>query len=328
MLPLKYLFHDKNLALSILSRWNYDADQPNLMEHFRISSNAIYPFKHQDKVQFLRFAPAVEKSAKSILAELEFLSYLHQQGYPCLTTVLSKQGNELEVVETSKGVYHAVVFARVPGKGLNPELMTDEMVFGWGKALGCLHRLSKEFQPLKHRRIDYVEQLQWIAEELTRFPDEDLAREEVRIVSEWLAKLPKDESNFGLVHYDFETDNVFYDDETQSFHAIDFDDAVYHWFMMDVTTALMSYKDDAPEGTFESAKHHFIAGYRSEHELTDEMVALMPGFIRYQNLYGYVRILHSAHEQLSDEPEWMVNLRQRWEHGLKRSRSAKFGKPL
>lgn len=327
MLKLKHLFHDQSLALSILSNWEYDADEPHLMERFRISANAVYPFRNRGGLQFLRFAPADEKTAEAILSELDFLRYLRKHDYPCLTAVLSRQGNELEVVETSKGRYHAVAFGCVPGKSLEPEHMTDQVVHGWGKAMGRLHRLSAGYRPAGPRRIDYLGQLEWMADVLAGFPDEHLARQEVRTVFDWLSTLPKNESNFGLIHYDFETDNVFHDETTGRLHAIDFDDAVYHWFMMDLTTALMSYKADAPEGRFESAKEQFIAGYRTEHELSDDLLTLMPGFIRYQSLYAYVRVLRSTHEKLTEEPDWMLNLRKRLDQALVK-RGAEFGKPI
>ena len=324
MLQLKYLFQDKETALSILSRWNYDENQPDLMERFRISANAVYSFTDQGIRHFLRFAHEEEKSRGQILAELAFLRYLIQNGYPCLRPVLSKHGNEVEVVDTPSGRYYASVFLGAPGKSLGDQPITAEMLFGWGKQMGLLHRFSKDYTPHNYRRIDHAGQLKWMAEVLATFPDEELARTELRIVSDWLSKLPKSKDNYGLIHYDFETDNVFYSEDTKEFHIIDFDDAVYHWFALDVTTALATYEGDNPE----LAQEQFVAGYRTEHHLDEQWQALSPGFVRYQALYGYVRVIRSARDRdFGEEPDWMVRLRNKFAKYCEKRRE-QFGKDI
>ena len=324
MLQLKHLLHDRDRALSILSRWNYDESQLDLMERFRISANAVYGFTNQGIRHFLRFAHEEEKSREQILAELAFLRYLNQNGYPCLHPVVSKHGNELEVVDTPNGRYYASVFLGVPGKSLGDQPITAEILFGWGKQMGLLHRLSKDYTPEDYRRIDHAGQLNWMAEVLATFPDEELARTELRIVSDWLSKLPRTKDNYGLIHYDFETDNVFYSEDTKEFHIIDFDDPVYHWFALDVTTALATYEGDNPE----LAQEQFVAGYRTENHLDEQWQALSPGFARYQALYGYVRVIRSTRDKdFGEEPDWMAGLRQKLAKFCER-RSTNFGKPI
>ena len=47
-----------------------------------------------------------------------------------------------------------------------------------------------------------------------------------------LEQLPVSPAGYGLVHYDFEPDNVFYDGETC--HVIDFDDSMEHFYAIDL----------------------------------------------------------------------------------------------
>jgi len=324
MLQLRHLLHDRERALNILARWNYDENQPHLLERFRISANAVYAFTHEGVRHFLRFAHAEEKNQEQILAELEFLRYLSANGYPCLRTALSKHGNELEVFDTPTGRYYAVVFLGVPGKSLGDQPLTADLLFGWGKQMGRLHRLSQDYTPADYRRDDHTARLEWMAEVLAAFPGEDLARKELKIVGDWLAQLPQTTDNCGLIHYDFETDNVFYSEDSGEFHVIDFDDAVYHWFAMDVTTALASFDGDDPS----LAKGQFIEGYRTEHTLDEEWLALMPGFRRYQLLYGYVRVIRATRDKdFGEEPDWMSGLRQKLAKFCE-SRSVHFGRPI
>ncbi len=327
MLPLKYLVHNQELVLSILSRWEHDRDQLHLLERFRISANAVYPFKCAGELRFLRFAPLSEKPADGILAELDWISFLRANGYPCLAPVLSKHGRRLEILETPWGAYAATAFTAVPGKSLESLQMTEAIIHGWGQSLGRLHRLSMSYQPTGNQRPSYRQRLQWMDDMLQALPGEDLARQELTLVSKWLNSLPQDSQSFGLIHYDFETDNVFHDPLTNAFHAIDFDDAVYHWFMMDITVSLMSYADDAAPDQFERALPAFVAGYRTERRLDDVWLERMPGFQRYLRLYGYVRILYAAREPVAEQPDWMNRLSERLDALLKR-RSADFGKPI
>ena len=76
MLKLKYLFQNKDLAHMLLSNWENDNEDSNLLNYCRISSNAVYWCKNQGNTFFLRFVSAEEKSMEKILAELEFLRYL------------------------------------------------------------------------------------------------------------------------------------------------------------------------------------------------------------------------------------------------------------
>jgi len=321
------LFENKDLAHMLLNNWKYDNDDSNFLKYYRISSNAVHWCKNQGNTFFLRFAPCEEKSKKNILAELEFLRFLRNNGYSAVDTILSKSGNELEVVNTPWGTYYAVAFKEVSGKQISRLPLTDDIIFGWGKALGKLHKLSSEYKPVNNIRNDWKETMDWMEDVLSNFSDEITAKSELYILKDYFLKLPTTKENFGLIHYDFESDNVFYDEITKNYNSIDFDDAMYHWYAMDIEQALDSMKDDMPEDQVESSVNQFIKGYRSEHNISDDMLKLLPIFRRYANLYGYVRVLRSIEEKWNNEPEWMVNLRTRLENLLNK-RNCTFAKPI
>ena len=62
--------------------------------------------------------------------------------------------------------------------------------------------------------------------------------QEAKLLNELFSKLPKNEQNYGLVHFDFELDYIFYDISTDMLNIIDFDDSMYHWYAMDIEQAL------------------------------------------------------------------------------------------
>ena len=248
------------------------------------------------------------------------MSYLRCNGYPAVDTILSKAGNELEVVDTPWGTFYAVAFKKVLGKQITEMPLTKDMIFGLGKALGKLHKLSSEFKPVNNKRNDWKEIADWMEDVLSTFPDETVAKSELAILRSYLSKLPTTKENFGLIHYDFETDNVFYDEVTKTYNTIDFDDAMYHWYALDMEQSLDSLKEDMPEEQVEPSVKEFIKGYRSEYDISDEMLKLLPLFRRYANLYGYVRILHSVEEKWNNEPDWMINLRIKLENLLNKGK--------
>lgn len=48
-----------------------------------------------------------------------------------------------------------------------------------------------------------------------------------------LARLPRNLENYGFVHYDFEPDNVFWHEESSVCASIDYEDGMYHFFLLD-----------------------------------------------------------------------------------------------
>lgn len=327
MLKLKYLFDNRDLAEMILKNWEYDLDSIKLFDFYRISANAVYPFRYNEKVRFLRFSPTTEKDRNNLVAELEFIDYLKTKDYPALCTVASKHNRKIEEVTTPWGNYFAVVFEHVSGGSLEEIEYTEEVCRKHGTCLGRLHKLSLEYQPKNNPRWSYEDALTWIEKELIKFPDEILAKQEIDIIRRALENLPKNNQNFGLIHYDFELDNVFYDQDTDMLSVIDFDDAMYHWYAMDIQQALDSIEGEIDSEEYPIMKENFIEGYRKEFNVSDEMLSHMPIFKRFSNLYVYLRILSSSEEVWENEPKWLNELRGKFSMVMKQ-RSVSFGEPI
>ncbi len=327
MLKLRFLFNNETLAAMILENWKHDPDSGEMLKNFRISSNAVYPFKSDGRVCFLRFAPVSEKDPGQVAGELEFIEYLKQSGYNAPAVIPSTKGSLLEIVKTPWGEYEAAAFKGVPGRQLDGLEPDEAVICGYGRALGRLHRLSAGYSPKLHKRWSWQDALAWVLDVLSGFPNEEAAVREAGLLEEFFSKLPAEDKNYGLIHYDFETDNVFFEKEKLEYHIIDFDDAMYHWYAMDIDQALDSLTEDMEPMAAEHFRNSFIEGYRSQYDITDDMLALLPVFRRFANLYGYARILRSTCEAWENEPEWMRDLRRHLDM-LRVKRSAGFGKPI
>lgn len=326
MMKLEYLFNNRDLAEMLVGNWDYDKSSLEMFKYYRISSNAIYPFQNKGKTKLLRFAPVSEKDKSSILAELEFIKYLNSSQYPALKNVLSKNGEEIVNAHTPWGDYYATAFDRVSGVQIGDTDFNDSIMYEVGKTLGNLHRLSSKFSPI-NKRWSHDDVFIWIKSTLSEFHNQEAAMEEVSLLQTYFSNLPKSNENYGLVHYDFEFDNVFYDETTQTCNVIDFDDAMYHWYVMDIEQSLDSIKEEIEPSRYEHAKELFLNGYRGEYPITEEMLSLMPLFRRFANLYNYARVLRSSVDTWDNEPEWLVNLRVKLSNSMK-SKSVKFGAML
>lgn len=326
MMKLRNLFNNFALAEMLVKNWDYDPDSLDLFQSFRISANAIYPFKVANEVCFLRCCPAEEKSQVSILAELEFIHYLRAQDYPALEALPAKTGETVVARLTPWGEHYASVFKRVAGKNIEESGCGDEIMRAYGAALGRLHALSKAYQP-QSKRWSHLDVLAWIEATLTRLGDVSLALDELRMLREALAALPVRPGNYGLIHYDFELDNVYYDSATKSCSVIDFDDAMYNWYLMDVLNALVSLKEEIPAGDYASRKAIFLDGYRGEFELDDELWDSAPLLVRFSSLYSYTRNARAMQEHWDHEPAWMVELRAKLTR-YQVKHAVNFGQPI
>lgn len=165
MLPCKYLFENFDLAHEALAHWSHEEE---LLEQFRISSNAVYPFRWKGRVCFLRLAPVEEKQEGNLRGELEFLAYLEAQGYPAVRPLPADSGETLLRLETRWGAYYATAFLGVPGIRLDKLSPTPALLRSYGRALGKLHALSSDYRPACPK-WGYAQVLAWAEAALARY---------------------------------------------------------------------------------------------------------------------------------------------------------------
>lgn len=327
IMKLKHLFENPHLAEMLCKNWEYETDSLELFQYFRISANAIYPFRQNGGVCFLRCCPVSEKSKGAIAAELEYLGYLRSRQYPACEPVPARNGDLWVQKATPWGEYYACVFKQVEGSSLSESDFDDPLMFSYGAALGRLHQCSSEYSPAHFRRWTHLDVFAWMEKTLPEPGLDGLALEELKLLRESFAGLPVTPGNYGLIHYDFEPDNVFYDQQTGTVQVIDFDDALYHWYVMDVAQALHSLAEEIPQSDLPRKTGVFLDGYRSEYAIDARIWNALPLFRRFANIYRYLRIARAVQERWENEPGWMSSLRLKLSATLE-SDAAFFGKAL
>ncbi len=298
----------------------YECDMDSVDEmlpYFRISSNAIYPFqkKTDGKTCFLRLSPVEEKKLDDVKSEIRLIEWLIKKGFPAMKPVPMKDGKLFDQIHTEWGIYNVSCFEKVSGSSLEEAEGTIQIVRGYGKTLGELHALMKEY-PYPNQRRDHKMLLEEIGERIQKYCASEIVKKEYENVCVELDSLPLTSSDYGIIHYDFEPDNVFYDKKEEMFSVIDFDDAINCWYALDVARALDGLDEIVEADSIEEAITGFLEGYASATTFTVEQQRSMMLMRRLVRLQEYTTLLHVLSEEVEDMPEWMSSLIQRLKYKL------------
>jgi Ser/Thr protein kinase RdoA (MazF antagonist) len=289
------------VAEAALERWRHDAGS---LRFFRSSANFVHVFRVDGALHFLRLAEESERRREAIEDELALLRALAERGLPVAVPRDSDRGRAVETLVTPLGVFHACAFAALSGEQWDEEddLSADRLA-EWGEGLGRLHaeamQLPRAFAPARDTHED---RLGFIRSHLG---GDERARRELEAISTALGRLPIDDRNYGLIHGDFELDNLFWKGTISG--IADFDDAFYCWYLADVAFALGSVLPSPCERL-----DSFLAGYARHCEIDAGVRALLPIFWRLAALQRYARVLRALDLSPDQEyPDWMEALRDK-----------------
>ena len=290
------------IAEHILKQWEHDSGSA---QFFRSSTNFLYIFHKGGERYFLRFADSVERTRVVIEAEMALLSFLASKGMAVTTPFASKNGRSVETVETDLGTFHAVVFAQLRGIQVDIKELSAAQFEVWGATLGKLHALMHQYQaPSLSARETWKDHMKMVRNYLPR--DESNIKAECENLTSFLATLPVTEMNYGLIHGDFELDNLMWQNDTIA--MFDFDDCSYYWYVADVAFALRDLFETGIDLSHTSFRA-FIHGYSEHYHLDEALISHLPMWMRLVNLITYaklVRAMDLANNQ--DYPEWCTSL--------------------
>src|SRR4029078_11184902 len=135
-----------------------------------------------------------------------------------------------------------------------------------GSALGSLHRAAEGYSSAGRATIH--DHLRTVEQQLPAH--EGGARRLLAKLERQVAALPTSEQTFGLIHYDFELDNLLWND--QRVGIVDLDDCAGYWFVADIAFEMRDLFDDHAEqiDATDARFRAFITGYRTMRTVTDE----------------------------------------------------------
>ena len=273
--------------------------------------------RNGENLYVLRVSALGDRSGEAYLAEAEFVHYLAQNGAPVADVIPSVHGRLAERVEEDGKTAYVSLFAYAKGMLLADNgyrfragAPLSEYFFNTGKALGAIHRLSKAYTPV-HRRPDYFDKYNMTF--LGRLIPEDYGELKTAVAERLDAfrALPKDQSCYGLVHFDFSDGNWHIDMDTGAVMVFDFDNCMNCWYMFDLANLWIhnegwTRQESDPARRFDLMQQCFglqLQGYRTETDLPEEMLEKLPLFIDMVLIENIADELECCARE-GEEPDW------------------------
>lgn len=125
--------------------------------------------------------------------------------------------------------------------------------------------------------------------------------------------LPKTEEHYGVIHFDFELDNVIWAED--HYEMIDFEQCSYYWFTADLAFALRDLFEDGCDFSHPHFQS-FLKGYQVEKEISENYVEEIPEFLRFHRLFIFATILKAldVNMETNQQNSWLMKLTQRLEN--------------
>jgi len=282
----------RDLAELVLPEW--DLADVNL-SMIKMRENAVFKVDLSNgEKQILRIHRAGYHSNDALRSELQWIQALGNEGIET-PEVIPTKSNELFITPDSRlaGEPRQIdMFEWVDGNqlgsvedGLEGDLITQQNNY---RTIGILaakvhNQASKWNVPADFERHAWdLEGLTgeqpfwgrfWELEALSESQRSLMKQTRDRVRSD-LSDFGQSSNNYSMIHADMVGENVLVDGN--HVRLIDFDDAGYGWHLFEIATSLYFSHN---ETYFDQLVGPYIEGYRSERELSDDDVAVLPLFM-------------------------------------------------
>ncbi|MDN3241693.1 phosphotransferase enzyme family protein [Glycomyces tritici] len=285
------------IADEVAAAWGYE---PGTARWWRSSASHVFVLPDPRGKRYLRFAPEQDAGAEAVAALMERLA---ENGTPVVRPVRADSGRLTVTVPTAHGPMRAMVVEAAAGEEADADELTADRARAWGRALAIVHRDAADVDAVLPQAFGEL------AEAAERFPGDAELAEAVARLGERVAALPRDNARFGVVHGDFELDNLAWEGDRAT--AFDFDEAAHSWYAADVAFALrdLTGPDGAVAEERRALVEAFIAGYRGVRGFTEAEVASLRLFTGVHAVCSLVRITRALGTPDAGEPEWLAGLR-------------------
>lgn len=287
------------IADRVAAAWGYEA---GTAKWWRSSASHVFVLPDPSGKRYLRFVPDAYRGADPLAAVSALMDQLAAGGTAVARPVRDQTGALSATVPTALEPMHAMVVEAAPGEALDVEDLTEGPARAWGRALALVHEGAAEID------TDLPAAFAALTEIPDRFADDPVLVKAATLLSDRLADLPCDRSRFGVVHGDFELDNLAWEGGRAT--SFDFDEAALSWYAADIAYALrdLTGPTGSPAAEHQDLFQAFIAGYRGVRALEDADLANLPLFAGAHAACSLVHITRALGTP-GDDPEWMVELR-------------------
>jgi len=317
---------DRQVLGIAAARFGTRKDAFNKIPDYEGAANLVYEYEMDKKPLILRVSFTPERTLEQIQAELHFVNYLAENGVSVSRPVPSLDGNLVEIIEAAGIAFHAVTF--IKGRGMRvpdneyryrSDAPVEEYFRNWGKILGQMHALTKDYQPESDviRRPDWFELHKSRLALAAQLPDRlHRVQAQIQIILDELKSLPSDTDTFGLIHGDFNDGNFTVDYADGTITVFDFDDSCHFWFLYEIASAweggigrTMFRGLSERKAFMQHYMEQVMEGYNQENSLSDEWLERLPLFIQLiqvEEFLHYARYLDEPDDELQGELNYKI----------------------
>lgn len=293
------------VADQVAAAWGYAA---GTAKWWRSSAAHVFVLPDTAGKRYLRFVPAACRDAGAVESVSALMDRLAGGGVAVVRPVPARTGALTVTVPTALGAMHAMVVEAAVGDETDADDLTEDRARAWGRALALVHDGAADVD------VSLPAPFTELGEIPDRFAEDPALVQAAGWLSGRLAGLPRDRARFGVVHGDFELDNLAWTAGRPT--AFDFDEAARSWYAADIAYALrdLTGPDGEPNPEHQDLVQAFVAGYRGVRALDDSDLANLRLFAGAHAACSLVRITRAldsrdAAESGAAEPEWRAELR-------------------
>ncbi|QWU45286.1 phosphotransferase enzyme family protein [Bacillus sp. NP247] len=254
------------------------------------------------------------KTYEEQLEEVRYTDFLYNNGLGVPPIIPSLKGNLVEKITLDKEVF-AVLYKAAPGVHLPRNEWNSNVFKKLGQQIAKLHLVSKKFESIKP--VKYINH--WHENEEYNFlhyipKEEATIRKIASDVLSSIKELPKNPSNYGLIHGDLWLENILVEKDL-SLTMIDFQDCEKHFYIFDLIVPIYSAIEYSfgGNGNIVDYEHSItkaiIDGYQEENDLPKEMIEQLPLFIKLKEIFEYSLMhMYWKKEELTEEQVRIMNL--------------------
>ncbi len=299
-------FNDGILA-EACRRYGIAPDQINLLDGFE---SFMFEYEREGGEYILRLSHSRRRTPDLIRGEVDWINYLADGGAGVAKAVLSENGELVELIDDGEGDQFLVTaFVKAQGGPVwTTDFWGEPFFVDYGRLLGRIHRLSKDYVPANsawHRGVWNDSANLDIREYLEK--DGSLVGERYQELMAHLNALPQDENSYGMIHQDAHGGNFFVDDDGH-ITLFDFDDCLHGHFVYDLAMVLfyaVTNRQDAEEFA-PIFWEPFWRGYCEENELDEEWLKEIPHFMKLREIDMYAVLTRDYAPEDWAEDGWVA----------------------
>ncbi|UCG03745.1 MAG: phosphotransferase [Candidatus Heimdallarchaeota archaeon] len=293
-------------------KWDVDSSTLSFLRGFE---NQVYSFKKDGLNYILRVGHSNHMSHDLVQAEMDWIAFLHNHGIPVPKPLVSLDGKLVEKFVVENDYFNVIALEKIPGNHLDfqqPRAWSEEIIYQWGKIIGKMHALSKEYITKNNRRYDFNPTATLVEEMIPNEPND--IKSKIIEIFQSLKSLPKTKDSYGLVHSDLHPGNFLIRNKAIT-GILDFDRTCYKWFISEIAVALYYPLYHSPLNADKNQQEDFLLnfipkfweGYKSENFLDSQWLSTLNTFVKVRDAILFLYFPRSQAQALDHIKSRLMN---------------------